>query len=108
MKAPTMLLFWIFMTALAFPLVVIAIAAIGASIYAATFEQQENNDPICCSSTCCFGPFSIQTNARRWAGLCVISGIVVTAIGLIGLFHFPTPSLTHLKENPDHIEFTSS
>ena len=41
MKVPTMLLFWIFMTALAFPLVLIATAAIGASIYAATFEQQE-------------------------------------------------------------------
>ena len=86
------------MTALAFPLVLIATAAIGASIYAATVEQQENKDPICFSSTVCFGPFSIETNARRWAGLCVVSGIVLTAIGLIGLFHFPTPSLTHLRE----------
>ena len=78
-----MIPFWIFMTALAFPLVLIATAAIGSSIYAATVEQQENNDPIVFSSnTVWLGPFSVATNVRGWAGLCVVLGIVLTAIGL--------------------------
>ena len=109
MKAPTMIPFWIFMTALAFPLVLIATAAIGSSIYAATVEQQENNDPIVFSSnTVWLGPFSVATNVRGWAGLCVVLGIVLTAIGLIGLFHFPTPSSTPLTENREQIESSIS
>jgi hypothetical protein len=105
MKAPTMIPFWIFMIALACPLVLIATAAIGSSIYAANVEQQENNDPIVFSSnTVWLGPFSVATNVRGWAGLCVVLGIVLTAIGLIGLFHFPTPSPAHLTENTEHID----
>ena len=105
MKAPTMIPFWFFVTALSFPLVLIATAAIGSSIYAATVEKQENNDPIVFSSnTVLLGPFSVATNVRGWAGLCVVLGIVLTAIGLIGLFHFPTPSPAHLTENTEHID----
>ena len=93
------------MTALAFPLVLIATGAIGSSIYAANVEQQENNDPIVFSSnTVWLGPFSVTTNVRGWAGLCVVLGIVLSAIGLIGLFHFPTPSPAHLKENTEQID----
>ena len=93
------------MTALAFPLVLIATGAIGSSIYAANVEQQENNDPIVfSSSTVWLGPFSVATNVRGWAGLCVVLGIVLTAIGLIGLFHFPTPSPAHPKENTEQID----
>ncbi|MFO0085320.1 MAG: hypothetical protein ACK52L_05455 [Pirellula sp.] len=100
-----MIPFWIFMTALAFPLVLIATASIGSSIYASTVELQENNDPIVFSSnTVWLGPFSVATNVRGWAGLCVVLGIVLTAIGLIGLFHFPTPSPAHLTENTEQID----
>ena len=105
MKAPAMIPFWIFITALSFPLVLIATAAIGASIYAATVEPQENTDPIVFSSnTVLLGPFSVAINVRGWAGLCVVLGIVLIAIGLIGLFHFPTPSPAHLTEDTEQID----
>lgn len=94
-----MLLFWTLVLVLAFPLVLVATAAIGSVVYASTVEPQENNDPIVFSTnTVWIGPFSVATNARGWAGVCVIVDVIVTVVGLIGLFHFPTP-FTNGTEN---------
>ncbi|WP_436715908.1 hypothetical protein U8335_27280 [Roseiconus lacunae] len=37
-----------------------------------------------------FGPFGIAANARRWAAIAVACGLVLTAIGMLGLLHFPS------------------
>ena len=93
------------MSIIAFPLVLIATAAIGSTVYASTVEPQENNDPIVFSTnTVWFGPFSVTTNVRGWAGACVIVGIMFTVIGLIGLFHFPTPSPIGSRLDAEHFE----
>lgn len=104
-----MIPFWIFLSALAFPLVLIATTAIGSSIYAATFEKQENDDQIVSLSNIVWlGPISVTTNVRGWAGLCVVFGIVLTAIGLIGLFHFPTHLPGNLTEDTERVDSASS
>ncbi len=105
MIAPATIPFWIFLSVLAFPLVLIATAAIGSSFYASTIEPQENNDPIVFSSnTVWFGPVSVATNVRGLAGLCVVFRILLTVIELIALFHFPTSSPAHLAKDTEHIK----
>lgn len=44
-----------------------------------------------------FGPFGIAANARRWAAIAVFSGLLLAAVGLAGLLHFPTrvPLIDH-------------
>ncbi|WP_146391884.1 hypothetical protein [Allorhodopirellula solitaria] len=37
-----------------------------------------------------FGPFGIAANARPWAAVVVATGLLLTAIGMIGLLHFPS------------------
>ena len=37
-----------------------------------------------------FGPFGIAANARPWAAIVVTCGLVLTAIGMFGLLHFPS------------------
>ena len=105
MKTLAMVPFWIFMSVLTFPLVLVATAAIGSTVYASKVEPQENNDPIVFSNnTVWFGPFSVTTNVRGWAGACVIVGIVFTVVGLIGLFHFPTPYPVNNRLDAEHFK----
>jgi len=37
-----------------------------------------------------FGPFGIAANSRPWAALIVAIGLLLTAIGMAGLLHFPS------------------
>ena len=37
-----------------------------------------------------FGPFGVAANARTWAAITMTFGLVLTAIGMAGLLHFPS------------------
>lgn len=37
-----------------------------------------------------FGPFGFAANARRWAAVAIGCGLLLTAIGMAALLHFPT------------------
>lgn len=96
-----LLCLWMVMLAVSIPLGLISIASIGAVWFADPEEQNlmqqtETNDPITFHRitfhriTGWFGPFSITTNVRPWAGCCLIMGLLLTWAGMIGLLHFPT------------------
>ncbi len=100
-----MLPIWVILTALAFPLVVFSLAAIGSDFLEARVEPQANGDPVVfTSNTLWFGPFTVTTNTRRWAGACILVGLILIGLGLAGLFHFPTPmpsSMSVVQEQDD-------
>ena len=70
--------------AVSIPLGWISIASIGAVWFSEPevknlMQQTETKDPITySSSTLWFGPFSVTTNVRPWAGFCLIMGLLLT------------------------------
>jgi hypothetical protein len=47
------------------------------------------------------GPATLSANGRTWAANAVLLGLIVTLVGMLGLFHFPNAHLSHSKPPAD-------
>ncbi|TWT64954.1 hypothetical protein [Crateriforma conspicua] len=101
---------WLIFAALAIPLLLVAVSAFHASeIYeidddpdadVATMQSVLDSGTVVqtveypgfgsAKVVTFFGPFGIAANARPWAAIIVTCGLMLTAIGMFGLLHFPS------------------
>ena len=101
---------WLIFAALAIPLLHVAASAVHASeIYksdgdsdadVATMQSTSDSGTVvqtveypgfgAAKVVTFFGPFGIAVNARTCAAISVACGLLLTAIGMVGLLHFPS------------------
>lgn len=103
---------WLLYLALAIPMLFVSSIALswqhthaGMPRYYATMTDQQGRLISTSSShsgvVFYFGPMAIAANARSWAAIAVMTGLLLTGIGMIGLLHFPTrqPIVNHESAN---------
>ena len=111
----SILVTWILFSLLALPIATVAIKSLFVAREVATqnqlemerFEHDANANPMeladvedaftfthmtAVSVSHEFGPFHLTVNPRPWAALAALFGLILFAIGLLGLLHFPTQS----------------
>jgi hypothetical protein len=113
---------WILFSVLAIPIATVAIKSLFVALEVATqnqlemerFEHDANANPMeltdvedaftfthmtAVSVSHEFGPFHLTVNPRSWAAFAALLGLILFAIGLLGLLHFPTR-----PDDPSHVE----